>query len=830
MKTLFTLLSLFFLSTASLLARDSGSIKGSVLDTGGEPLPFANVLLYSASDSVLAKAAYSDDAGDFLLTPIPAGTFWLEVSFSGLETYRSDVFSFADGESREFPVIKMETSSAELATVNITAKKPLIQVDPDKTVFNVAENPIGIGTDAFELLRKAPGVIVDNNDNLTLMGKNGVLVYIDGKRSFLSTSDLAALLKSIQSNEVESIEIITNPSSRYDAEGNAGIINIKMKRDKNLGANGSLNLGYAIGRFNKFNGSISGNYRNKKLNTFGSYSAAGGRRWNFLQFRRVQLDSAGQFYRYNLRSDMYNDFQNHNVRGGVDYFINKKSTIGVLASGFISGRDGSANSRTDISLYPQGDAVSILQANTVAEAQNQNYNFNVNYSFDGGDGSTWNLDADYGLFRSNNDSYIPNSFLDPATLETQAETNFFNETETAIDIYTFKADHERNFLKGKLGVGVKASYVTTDNLLEFFDEVNEEKVFRSDRSNDFAYTENVNAGYVNYQRQIKKIGFQGGLRVEQTNSLGELTAEQATDFGRVERHYLNFFPSAGLTYNLNQKNMLRLTYSRRIDRPSYEALNPFLYQLNQQAYRAGNPFIQPQYTHNVELSHTYKYTLNTSISYAHTQDFFTEVTFPLATDGENFLTTANLDYKKVLTVNVGYPFSVTDWWSFYINGTVYNVQQKGYFSQGDTILDHFGDFLQSTTIDFNRTVGSFYGQTTVTLPQNISLQASGYYNTPGIWGANYLTREFWGTEAGVLWKFLDEKASLKLAVSDIFLSQVWRANQELEEGGYAVDGMGGYESRQFRVNFTYQFGSSTVKGARKRKTGLEDEKDRAGGN
>ena len=828
MKTLFTFLSLLIFSTATLFAKDTGSLKGKVLDSDGQPLPFANVLLYKAQDSSLVKAAYSDDNGEFFLTPLPAGAFWLKVSFSGLTTYESQVFTLTDGETKEMQVVKLEEMASEMETVNITAKKPLVQVEPDKTVFNVAENPIGIGTDAFELLKKAPGVIVDNSDNITLMGKQGVIIYINGKRSYLGIADLANLLKSIQSNDVEAIEIITNPSSKYDAEGNAGIINIRMKKDKNLGANGSLNLGYGIGRFNKFNGSLSGNYRNKKLNAFGSYSSGAGRRWNFFDFWRVQEVAPDSFRAYDLYSNMYNNYMNHNARAGVDFFISKKHTVGILASGFFNDSEGSALSQTEIMEWPSREGIGILESNTTSEGVNRNYDFNVNYAFQGDEGETWNVDLDYGLFRNTNDSYIPNRYLDFNTREFLFENNYFNDTRTSIDIYSVKADHERTLWKGKLGVGVKAAYVQTGNTLEFLDEQGDQRVFVDSLSNTFDYTENVNAAYVNYQRQIKKLGFQAGLRVEQTNSLGLLTSTQVTDFNRVERHYLNFFPSGGVTYNLNRKNMLRLTYSRRIDRPRYQALNPFLFRLSDIAFRQGNPFIQPQYTHNVELNHTFNYTLNTSLSYSQTEDFFSEVTFPLAGDA-NFITTANLDFQKVITLNVGYPFSVTDWWSFYVNGTVYNLRQKGTFYRDDSTLASFGELPQDVTFDFNRTIGSFYGQTTITLPKNINIQASGYYNTPGVWGANFLTREFWGTEVGALWKFMDDRASLKLAVSDPFRSQIWRAVQEQDQQGYISDGEGGYESRQFRVNFTYNFGSSTVKAARKRKTGMESEKDRAGG-
>jgi iron complex outermembrane receptor protein len=312
-------------------AQTSGQISGIVLDAEGNPLPFANVLLFSTQDSAMVKAGFSNEEGRYLLTPIPAGNYWLKTQFTGYASDTSAPFAFAEGEQLERPSLKMAEVGTTVNEVQIQAERPLVTVKPDMLVFNVENTPNAIGENAFNLLRKAPGVVIDNNDNIMLLGKSGLRIYIDGKPSPLSAKDLANFLKSVQSNQIESFEIITNPSSKFDAAGNAGIINIKMKRDKNLGANATVDIGFARGMFNKYNGSISANYRNKHFNAFGSYSLATGKSRNWMDFYRVQ--SATTFDQY---TSMIDDYTNHNFRAGIDFFAGKKSTVGVLASGFIS--------------------------------------------------------------------------------------------------------------------------------------------------------------------------------------------------------------------------------------------------------------------------------------------------------------------------------------------------------------------------------------------------------------------------------------------------------------------------------------------------------------
>ena len=305
MKSTCTLLILLLFATC-LQANNTSEVSGLITDLDGESLPFATVILMNATDSSLAKAAYSDDEGKFNLAPIEAGTYFLKVTYTSMESFYSESFAVVAGETKQIQNIVLRSASSSLAAVSITTQKPMITIKPDMTVFNVSASVNAIGTNALDLLRKAPGVTVDNNDNIMLQGKNGVRIYIDGKPSPLAGADLAAMLRALPSSQIESIEIITNPSARYDAEGNAGIINIVLLKNECKGANANLDLGYAIQQNSRYSGAVSGNYRNEKFNVFGSLSRNSGLQYNFMDLYRVQ---SGYVYEQDLDivEDSYNE-------------------------------------------------------------------------------------------------------------------------------------------------------------------------------------------------------------------------------------------------------------------------------------------------------------------------------------------------------------------------------------------------------------------------------------------------------------------------------------------------------------------------------------------
>ncbi len=799
------LLLLFLFPVLVLQAQTkSASISGQVLDDLGEAAPFANVILFSQADSSMVKGEASDANGFFKLNNLAAATYWLEVSSLGFDKFQSEPISLGAGESKSMDKLSLSKGAVSLETFEIKTERALIEVQPDKTVFNVDGSINAVGNTALELLRKSPGVLVDNNDNIILSGKDGVQVYIDGKPSPLRGEDLSAYLSSMQSTEIDAIDIITNPSAKYDAAGNAGIINIRLKKDKSLGANANFNAGYAYGINHRYNAGISGNYRNKKVNLFGSYNFNGGDSRNWIDFDREQSNFTSSQETIRLGSG-----ENHAWRLGTDFFINKKSTIGFLINGANNEQD-SYNTSSTYSLNEVDDIAFNLDAISDNDGIRRNNNINLNFSHQNDDGSTWNVDGDWGTYINTLYTYQPNTYTYTRPESSISPINYSSDADTKIDIYSAKVDHERNIGKGKLGLGLKSATVITDNDFSFYELVNDVAIVDTQRTSNFVYTENVNAAYANYAQQLGKFNLSAGLRAEQTRSEGRLlTILDPTQNDTTSRSYINYFPSAGLSYQLNRKHQLRLNYSRRIDRPSYQDLNPFEYKLDELTFRRGNENLKPQYANNYSISHTYNYRFTTSLSYTYTKDFIANITDIIDIVGLNptFLQSINMDYQKVYNLSVSLPFSITDWWSTYTNLGGYHKRNYANLGEG-------------RVADIRANVFNMYHQSTFSLPQDFAIELSGWYNSPGIWGAVYATDAIYSINVGIQKKLFNGAGNLKVSMDDILYTSTWRGVQEFS--GFYSEARGGWESRQLKVNFSYLFGNQQVKKSRKRETGIED--------
>ncbi len=806
MKNFFSTAMLFILAMNLATAQQSQKLQGIVLDAEQKGLAFASVILHNGADSTILKLEMTGDDGSFTFTNIAAANYYIRISYVGLPEFSGEIFQLKSGQDLVLSDITMNPPGNELEQVTVTAQRPLLELKPGKMVFNVDGSINATGNTAFELLRKAPGVVIDNNDNVTILGKAGVVVYIDGKPSPLSASDLAAQLKTIQASEIDLIEIITNPSAKYDAEGNAGIINIKMKKDKGLGSNANINLGYSQGSKMRYNGSVSTNYRNKNMNVFGTYGYNSGENYNFLLLDRQQ--NGNRIVNDNRLEDSWDG---HNFKAGADFYLNKKSTVGVIINGYLSDGENSSQNRSEISTISNNRIDSILIANNNGTFDRENLNFNLNYRFDAGNDKTLNIDADYGMFRNTSSDNLPNTYFDGTETEALSIRNYYNEAPTDIDIYTLKLDYEMPAWKGALSLGAKSAYVVTDNTFDWYNVSGENRFFNADRSNSFKYTENVNAAYVNYNKKFGKFDTQVGLRVEQTNSEGNLTTSQPVNDKDVKRNYTNFFPSAGVTFQANEKNSLQLNYSRRINRPSYQDLNPFKSILDELTFEQGNAFLNPEYTNSIQLTHTYNYSINTTFRYSHTKDLITRIT-DQAPDNINatYITWLNLDSQSDFELGLSGAVPLAKWWNTYTSLSGYHRRNKA-------------DYGDGKVVDINVTAFSLYNQHTFRLPMDFSLEVSGWYSSPSVWGANFKTEDMWSLDAGIQKKVLKGNGNIKLSFSDIFKTQVWSMNSEF--GGLIMSGSGGWDSRRVKVNFSYLIGNKAVKSS-KRKTGMEDENKR----
>ncbi len=793
------------------LHSQTASIKGLLEDESKTPVSFANVALFQSADSSMVKVETSDEAGVFNLKNLPVGNYFMVASYVGYNEMRKNNIQLTANQQLDLGKLNFNSSAVKLQEATVTASRVMVEVKPDRTVFNVEGTINSVGSDAISLLRKAPGVTVDNNDNINVLGRAGVLLYIDGKRLPLVGDDLKNYLQNLTAEQIDRIDIITNPGAKYEAEGNAGIIDIRLKKDKSHGANGSVSSTYMQGRYPKYNLNSSGNYRNKKLNAFAAIGGGKGEGFNNIAFESLQngliLDETNNFKF---------DWKYYSVRLGIDFFLGKNHTLGILYN-----NNGGQNEQDLVNRFLIRNSNtpnlldSTLVANTNAMRQRSQNTFNVNYRFDNQKGRSLNLDVDYGVFGNESERYQPNRYYDSeGNLLTEIINSF--DTPTDIDIYTFKADYEDNFLGGRLGFGTKLSRVVSDNTFLFFDEINGEPIQNDYRSNIFEYTENVYAAYVTYARALsEKWNLSAGLRAEQTDAMGNLQAF-LDDLKEppVELNYLNWFPNVGLTYKVNPKNMLALNVGRRINRPDYNVLNPFNNQLSQLSYERGNPFLNPEIVNNIELGYTYKYRYNFKIGYSQTDNQITRLIGPDEDDARaSFISWENLAKQTVISFNVSAPFTVNKWWDAYVN-------------LSGSHLDNQATYENGGTVDLQAFTYTLYQQSTFKLPAGFKGEISGYYSGPGVWGGVFEYDATWSLNLGLQRKFLNDQLSIRVSADDIFYASNWSGVSSFN--GLVSTGYGNRDSRRINVNVTYRFGNQRVK-SRKRKTGLESEGSRVGG-
>lgn len=815
MKSTFCLYLLTLLLAATTTAASAQKITGAALQSDGSAATFATVLLYNAKDSLLAKGALTDDKGKYELADVAAGRYYLSVSLMGSGKASTPVFDY-DGNGKVLETITLQESTKELAAVTVVARKPIVEVKADKTILNVEGNITAQGQNALELLRKAPGVTVDNNDNVTLKGKSTVRFQIDGRDVPMDSKDLAAMLKSMRAEDIAAIEMVTNPSAKYDASGNAGIINFKTKKNKALGTNGTIGGEAIYGESLKGGGNLSFNHRNQKLNVFGTYSNHFGDWHNTMDMVRDQqgsqtdpnLPNYDPSRRFDQLGKMVDNNNNHNYKLGADFFLNSKNTIGFIVDGRHAHGPWHNDSRTNISsLENPSEIDSILVASNNQPQDRNNFNANINYRFADTSGHELNIDLNRGLYRYRADSYQPNRYWDAHEQVLLSEKIYRNNTPTDIDMTILKADWEQPLWKGKLGVGFKFNNVETDNTFDFYNVINGASFIDTSRSNRFVYHEMVNAGYFNYNVQLKKWGFQAGLRAEHTNWKGELTSMQAGKDEMPSDKYLSWFPSAALTYTLDKKNQFNLTYSRRIDRPNYRDLNPFEDRLDELTFKKGNPFLRPQFTHSLELTHTFMGFLNTTLGYSHTNDVFTEY-IDTSANGKSYLTQGNIAKQDNLSLNIGCPLPIAKWWQGYLNFTGIISTFDANFREGFAYTESFKSF-------------NVYSEHTFRLPKGWSFQISGWYNSPTIWQALFRSKAMGAMDVGVRKQVFGDKGTISLNVGDVLGTAGFRSVNDFTPGLY-MKAKGNWESQTVKLNFSYRFGSNDVKGSRQHKTGLED--------
>lgn len=816
-------LTMSMLATAlTSMAQNTPGVAGQVNQANNKPVEFATVTLLKAKDSSLVKGAIADINGKYEFEQVKQGKYLIAAVSVGMTKAYSKVFDVA-GSPVRMPALSLEASSKTLKGVDVTARKPFIEQKADKMVVNVESSITAAGGSAMEVLEKSPTINVDKDGNISMKGKGGVIIMIDGKPTNMSSQDVAELLKSMPASNLDQIELISNPSAKYDAAGNAGIINLKLKKNTNYGTNGNVTLGGAMGIKPRWNGGLNLNHRTAKFNVFGSYNYNHREQQQDLGVYRSFTDEHGlRVYDQKNVMEQKSIYQGGKI--GADYFISKGHTIGVMVD--LADRDRTFPSHSTTNMGNGKTIDSILYTNTDYAGKWKRGAYNINYrGILDSTGRELNIDLDYAR---NTDKQLTHLFA--VSREAEAKGLLGSDTSrnnqpSRIEIKTAKIDFVQPLKnQAKLEAGVKVSFVTTDNDARFDSLKSANWVLDENRSNHFIYKENVNAAYINFNKQYKKFNIQMGLRGEQTNISGTSESVKGKDNAIVKNDssYFNLFPSVAVSYTLNKSNTFGLTYSRRIERPSYEDLNPFDFYLDRYTKQSGNPYLRPQYSNNIELTHTFKDFLITSIGYTHTKDMMTrilEAEVDKSTGDTSILRHKYLNVAKSdnFNLNISVPMPITKWWMSF---TTVSVSYANY----QTVVNNSAVKMAS---------GGFFGRTqqTFTLSKNTAAEVTFFYVSPQVTNEGLFNMKSMSSlDLGVSQKVLKGKGSLKLNVTDVFKTNYFRGS--FDNAGRYTSIYSKWDAQQVRLNFTYRFGNANVKAARNRKTGLEAEQNRVkqGGN
>lgn len=803
------LLSILFIQLFLYQGVFSQNITGTVKDEAGSLVKDATVYLLKAKDSSLVKMGVSSEKGGYHFDNIPAGNYLVSAAFTGMQTGFSAPFAH-NGTAIKVPDIQLTRKDASLGNVTVTSRKPMVEVKADKMVINVEQTINSIGSDALELLRKSPGVTVDKDDNLGLAGKTGVQVFIDGRPSPLSGQDLSNYLKTLQSSQIESIELITNPSARYEAAGNAGIINIKLKKNKSFGTNGTVNAGWTIGTFAKYNAGLSLNYRDKAINLFGNYSYNSGLNEQNLSLSRTVLDSL-----FDQKSVIMSDLSTHNLKAGMDYYLNKKSILGVMVNGSFTDFTANTNSNTPISYIPSGTINRVLVANNNSSGVRNNFNENLNYTFTNTNGNVFSFNGDHGNYHITGNQLQPNYYYTPSSGTLLNTIIYQMISPSDVSINSVKADWDRNWKKGKLSFGGKSSFVTTDNDFQRYDVFTSGKTLDKDRSNRFRYKENINAAYLSFAKPLKTVMIQVGLRMENTNTEGRSTGLKNVGGTYINydssftRHYTDFFPSASVSFVKNPMNQWTLSYSKRIDRPGYQDLNPFENKLDEYTSQKGNINLRPQYTNSFSLTNVLKGKLVSTLGYSHVKDLYT-VIFDTIDRSKAFITKENLATQDIVNLGISYPFSKGNY---------------SLFSSINANYSHYrADYGAGKVIDLNAFGFNAVLQNSIRFAKIWAADLTAFYNAPTVYMGSFEGKSLYSISMGLSKQVLKGKGSVKIAVNDLFNTLKFRGG--INYAGQHTNLVSKGETRLFKINFSYRFGNNGVKAARQRKSGSEDEDNR----
>jgi iron complex outermembrane recepter protein len=803
MNKLLLLPSIFLFLTLFANAQYSPGLPltGRILNSKNEPLPHVSIAITKVNDSVYNKGALSTETGKFS-TYLMEGSYTLKFTASGYQPALKNIL-ISLHSNKNIEVVMLEQPE-QLTVVIVKAQKTLIEHKIDKAILNVENSVLAAGSNALELLEQAPYVSVDHDGNISIRGNQGALVMIDGKQTFLSSSDISALLRNTPSNQVAKIEVITNPSSKYDAAGAAGVINIKLKKNLTHGLNGTTNFSLQQGRMPRWMEGVSLNYRRKKINLFGSVSYNRNERWNKEIVQTTLLENREIANLFSITENSFYYSHSVNVRAGFDYNISSKTIAGVVINYVAGKEDETAENTNNTKSITPAKASSLFTAhNGINRYSNYTANFNLKHQLDTS-GRNISIDIDKAEFTDNSQPWYYSDFFDSYGTKTHTQVINGNMT-TAIKIASAKADYEHLMTNNSsFSAGIKTSTVQTNNSIAYFINSRPDR----NRSNDFTYKETINAFYADLAKDFKNLSVKLGFRGEQTISTGT----QVTTDSSFTRKYFQLFPTAFIQYRWNTKHSLGITFNRRISRPDYESLNPFVYFSDPYTSWGGNPYLQPALTYGINLSHIYKNRLTVFVSANHTTEMVSQYQQRDTATGGIFSTQENLGKAYTFSAGISANLKPAKWWRLNSNVVIFRNVSKGMLGNvnTNTSITSFRVFLNNN----------------VTLSKKLNAEAGFWYRPASLWGISN-TGPLGNFSIGVQKKIIKGQGTIKLTVNDLFKMQKMKTAAVF--GNLYTNSTAISENRAVRLGFSWNFGNKNVKSERERNNSLEDESGRIKG-
>ncbi|WP_457128702.1 outer membrane beta-barrel protein [Mucilaginibacter sp. HD30] len=803
-KTAALVVGLFFTVTQCYGQSKTSVIKGTVFTENKIPSQSSTVILLAADSSILTSTA-TDEHGGYNFT-VNEGVYLVLASRIGYNQSFSGPYTVSGQGDLNARDIVLVQSVPVLKEVSITARKAYVEVKPGRMVLNVQSSIVAEGNSVYDLLRQAPGVHAGSQGTLSIIGRQSAMVLIDGKPVNVSGESLATMLENLQSSTVQQIELITNPSARYEA-GGAGVINIMLKKGSNAGTNGTFTIGGGYGKFYKANTGITFNNRMGNVNIFGNYNYAANKTFKTFTTDRA-IDYLGVLSNYDSRYYTTRESYNHAFRLGSDFFLSPNHTLGALISGTVNNSNFIKDNLLRISNNGKFDSTIVTMANLKRNLATVNYEVNYNGKLDTL-GQTLSAYVSYNHFDRESDEYISNHFTKASGEVYRPDLFQQNISPSQINIWAAKLDYVKPLSKTTtLDAGIKYSRVSSGNDLIFGPKRNGVYTVDPNFSSNFNYIENVNSAYTNLSTAAGKWKMSGGLRVEQTIAHAISTSDKIN----FEKNYVDFFPQAQLRYTYNAKNNFTLSFNRSIYRPLYEEINPFLYYVDLYDYRAGYPQLLPSYTNTIELAHSYNSAIVTSLYASVTDNFYGFNAFEQNNESKvNITIRKNFGRMAVYGIKFSTPAQFTAWWSANFSADVSYQRTKAYPENGD-LNKGTQDVLLSTNHYFKLGAG-------------FTAETNFKYESPTFYGFSQFKANY-RLDAGISKTVFNNLGTFRLTVLDIFRTERDRAYTNYRNLNLSI--VNREEGRVVRFGFSYRFGNKQLKSAGTHKLGNEDEQRRSG--